>query len=311
MVFLIALIVRFHLVQAATDCTYNSGGQGCYFEGQEFQEFKARIMELANQLRTEIGLKAISWSDKIAEDIKNHLLCGGPIGFYAFGPLDSDGYLLAFYQGPKSPAERADALIHSIRSWYSASKTQYPGENLPWDHCPPTDNSTFGMLYSNKVERIGCHACHVKPNPDGTFPDGTGETQLMCITEPNYTKFMGQPYWNDYNYKKYCELHPNDGMSGCQDAPNVPGCENVDQSSDSSKDSSAKSSQSSDKSPGSKSDDKSSGSKTDDKPSGSGSSISSQFMDIPPQKYEYTRLSKANVILPGRYFIMLTMTLFI
>merc|ERR1712226_49722 len=117
-----------------------------------------------------------------------------------------------------------------------ARNYQYPGVQRPWDECPGTkkgetgpvhyDNlkESFGALFSDKIERFACGACQCNPENDPS------EVLVECATEPDFRDPSGEgkPYeeafWNDTNYKAFCGNFPG-YVTGCDDAPNVTGCD--------------------------------------------------------------------------------------
>merc|ERR1712226_1566204 len=110
-----------------------------------------------------------------------------------------------------------------------ASNYQYPGVQRPWDECPGTkkgetglvhyDNlkESFGALFSNKIERFACGACQCNPENDPL------EVLVECATEPDFRNYT-TAFWNDTNYKTFCGNFPG-YVTGCDDAPNVTGCD--------------------------------------------------------------------------------------
>merc|ERR1712226_856739 len=202
-----------------------------------------------------------------------------------------------------------------------ARNYQYPGVQRPWDECPGTkkgetgpvhyDNlkESFGALFSDKIERFACGACQCNPENDPS------EVLVECATEPDFRDPSGEgkPYeeafWNDTNYKAFCGNFPG-YVTGCDDAPNVTGCDFKRDKRTKSTKSPSHGSQKSTKPPSQSTDYDSKKSSNNSSHDGSNSETNRNDQNPlymgQPRRDNLLAFDSANAIMPGHWCIILT-----
>lgn len=203
------------------------------WEGQEAEVLKQECIKAFREYRQNASLPEIPWDDTLALHIRIHV--NGTNPHCGLGNVWRNGLSWGWLQTGNATTLCQGAPLNLLQ--FYAKYYQYAGERNPWDQCPgvqkgPTDvpaydhddqKESFGILFSNKIERFACAAAHCT-----AVGDDFQISLMQCATEPDFRDpYNGEPYreafWKDHNYKAFCKNFPG-WITGCDDAPNVPGC---------------------------------------------------------------------------------------